>query len=173
VTNAMTTDTPTPRWLKASVWLAVGFAGGYLFLATLAGDDFSARGSYAREIDREAAAVVGQIDQLRPDSASLERIRGDQHLLAYGKGLYLANCASCHANDAGGTSSGPSLVDEKRLHIGADIDVIDVIDVIDRGVAERGMPAFHGRLGYNDVIIVSGYVTALDPAFAAPPDEAD
>jgi cytochrome c oxidase cbb3-type subunit 3 len=149
---------PTPLWLKLVIVGLVTWGIGYIAVFALSGEQVGAAGRYTRQLQAEADAAVGQLDQLKYDASSLARVRGDDALLAHGQAIFAANCASCHGRSGGGTVTAPNLTDNQWI---AAKTAFDVLEITDKGIAERGMPAFHGRLGYNDLIIVSGYVTAL------------
>ncbi|MEM1013010.1 MAG: c-type cytochrome [Planctomycetota bacterium] len=150
--------TPTPLWLKLAIAALVAWGVGYVSLLALVGPEAGATGRFERAVEAEAEAVVGTMDRLSFDAESLARVRSDPTLLSHGKAIYAANCASCHHNDGRGTVTAPNLTDNAWI---AATTAMDVLTITEQGIADRGMPAWKGRLGYNDLIIVSGYVTSL------------
>lgn len=81
----------------------------------------------------------------------------DQAGIAYGKDLFLKNCAQCHGK-LGEGGVGPNLTDNYWLH-GADIS--SIVKSVKYGYPVKGMIAWLGTLSEEDIIKTSSYVQTL------------
>nr|WP_240473378.1 c-type cytochrome [Ferrimonas senticii] len=77
-----------------------------------------------------------------------------------GKGLFAANCAVCHGQDAKGMGNFPNLTDNEWIYGGS---VADIKETLMKGRnGELGnMPAWETMLGEDKVEVLSGYVYGL------------
>ena len=151
-------DNPLPGWWK---WLFLGciaVGGFYLFISLLVGEQWGARSSYAAAIERQNAAMVAKLGILEPTAETLADVRDSEMLMGYGRGVFAANCASCHGTNAAGTITAPNLTDDAYLHVRKPADFLDVLQ---NGRNNGAMPAWQGRITDNDLIIVAGYVSGL------------
>jgi cytochrome c oxidase cbb3-type subunit 3 len=151
-------DNPLPGWWKWLFIASIVFGGLYMFVSLLVGETWSGRSSHAAAVQAEFARRAAQFGVLDQTPETLDRIREDAALNAYGRSLYLANCASCHGGDGGGTVAAPNLTDSAYIHID---DPADFYDIMENGANNGAMPAWRGRLAPNDLIIVSGYAYSL------------
>lgn len=76
-----------------------------------------------------------------------------------GAGLFLANCAACHGDDAKG-GFGPNLTDNVWLGAEGDIDALKLREIILKGTS-GGMPPFEGSLSDADTDSIIEYIRLI------------
>ncbi|MBC8203207.1 MAG: c-type cytochrome [Planctomycetes bacterium] len=100
---------------------------------------------------------IDALGELVPDKETILRFAKNKDLMDAAKGLFISQCASCHApNGIGGT--GPNLTDDKYLLVK---EVTDIYDVINNGSIAKGMPPWNGLLSKTKLILLSSYVVTL------------
>ncbi len=151
-------------WVLFSAAMFVG-AFGYLLLYPGFGSfggvlgwtsaDQYERAAAANDARREAVMLALQSDRF-------DDLTREQAVLAFGRRLYLDNCAACHGSNAlGNTALGaPNLVDADWLYGGAPETVIASILDGRNGT----MPAWGPTLGPDGVLEVAAYVRSLSGA---------
>jgi cytochrome c oxidase cbb3-type subunit 3 len=83
----------------------------------------------------------------------------DEVILTNGKKVFTANnCGSCHRNDGGGNAIGPNLTDAYWIHGGS---IRNIFVTINKGVVEKGMPAWGKAMSPSDVRNVAFYIMSL------------
>lgn len=88
--------------------------------------------------------------------------------ISHGAGVYKIRCAACHgAKGEGGI--GPNLVDAYWLH--GDDSTESIAELVDKGVTEKGMPAWGAVMSRKDVVATAVYIKSIlgtTPANAKP-----
>lgn len=72
--------------------------------------------------------------------------------------VFAAKCAACHGPQAGGLI-GPNLTDKFWLH--GKGTRADIFTVVNKGVLEKGMPAWGEQLPEGELVAVTAYVYSL------------
>lgn len=80
-----------------------------------------------------------------------------------GYAVFTGRCAPCHGDHGQGVI-GPNLTDKSWLH-GAGTR-LDILTTIQKGVPEKGMPAWEGQMSENELLQVSAYVFSVKGSFA-------
>lgn len=84
---------------------------------------------------------------------------GNAEFVAKGKEIFIGNnCQSCHREDGGGNTVGPNLTDSYWIHGGA---IKDIFTTINKGVPDKGMPAWGKVMNPTDVRNVTFFVMSL------------
>ncbi|MFZ5999589.1 MAG: c-type cytochrome, partial [Bacteroidota bacterium] len=126
------------------------------------------RDEYENELTQAAEqAKILQASQPQEviDANTLE-YKADKDLIANGQKVFMSNnCGSCHRNDGGGNGIGPNLTDNYWIHGGL---VKNIFTTIDKGVVEKGMPAWGKVMSPKDVRDVAFFVMSLQGT--NPPD---
>lgn len=152
-------DNPLPGWWSVIFWATIVFAVAYVVVYHVAGwgqtphEKYrAALAAYADEKGaRDRAEAANVSDEL------LARRAGEPQTLADGHAVFVARCASCHADDGRGLI-GPNLTDGYQLH-GA--TRLDIYNTVKRGVPGTAMLAWGEQLAPADVIAVAAYVASL------------
>lgn len=80
-----------------------------------------------------------------------------------GQAVFTGRCAPCHGDHAQGVI-GPNLTDKSWLH--GQGSRMDILATIQKGVPEKGMPAWEGQISENELIQVAAYVHSVKGTFA-------
>jgi cytochrome c oxidase cbb3-type subunit III len=152
-------DNPTPSWWT---WLFVGsilFSAVYFLIVTLANEQLSPRGNFARN----KAIMVAKSGDLEPTAENILMVMDMPALLDQGQKIFIANCAACHANDGSGmlngnALTGPNLTDDTYINI---TTVADLHAIVLNGTANGAMPAWNIKLSQKERVLVAGYVASL------------
>jgi cytochrome c oxidase cbb3-type subunit 3 len=93
------------------------------------------------------------------------KVENDPAAIANGRGLYAAyNCSGCHAGGGGGF--GPALSDDVWIYGGS---IENIVATLYEG-RPRGMPAWRGKIGDDQMWELAAYVKSLSkPGGLAPP----
>lgn len=154
-------DNLLPRWW---VWLfnfTIAFSVVYLgYYHVFAKGDLAAKGQQVTEYEVEK--TLG--DKIKNESiakfeagiASLAPST-DPVALAEGRGLFVKNCAPCHAEDGGGLV-GPNLCDNYWIH---GSNFVDNVKTIINGVPAKGMLTWRGVLTPDQTKAVASYIYTL------------
>ncbi len=125
-------------------------------------------GEYQAELTRaeEDASILKASQPAEVIDESKLEYNADAEVLSHGKVVFTSNnCASCHRNDGGGNTIGPNLTDEYWLHGGS---IQNIFSTINKGVVEKGMPAWGRVMSPKDVRDVAFYIMSLKGS--NPPD---
>lgn len=156
-------DNPMPRWWLWIFWITIVWSGLYLLnVIPGVGSGKGRAANYEAEMAQAdakygaaRAAAAAQSGEVTPEA--IWSLAGDPEKMAAAKQLFTSTCMPCHVADGGG-SIGPNLTDDYWIH-GA--QVMDIHRVIAQGVLDKGMPAWEGMLGHDEVLALSAYVTTL------------
>jgi cytochrome c oxidase cbb3-type subunit 3 len=151
-------DNVLPRWWLQILWGTVLFALGYWLYYQVFATGESPLTAYKREKMLAAQAEAERLKaqgELTPDR--LVAMSKNVAIVSAGKATFVATCASCHAQNAGG-QVGPNLTDEYWLHGGKPEQILATIR---GGVLPKGMPAWGPQLGEEKVREVAAYVLSI------------
>jgi cytochrome c oxidase cbb3-type subunit III len=150
-------DKRLPNWWLLTFYGAIAFWIGYWFYtqdSKLATSDTAA---LEQELGRiEAVKLASSASQL--DDGKLWQMSRNAVFVDAGRDTFNTTCASCHQTnlkgvDAGGI--GPNLVDDTWIHGGLPTDIFKVVD---KGVLEKGMPAWGPVIGAKKTSEVVAYI---------------
>lgn len=154
-------DNHLPPWWKGLFYGTVIWAVGYLIVFHIASSMPLSLGEYENELtaaDEQARAYKASQPQEVIDENTLLYAKDDV-IIAKGKTVFMSNnCGSCHRNDGGGSTIGPNLTDAYWIHGG---EMKNIFVTINKGVVEKGMPAWGKVMSPQDVRNVAFYVMSL------------
>lgn len=137
-------DNQLPLWWLMLFFFAIVFGIGYWFsfhrygLGDLPGAEYAVAKERlefeAEERAKELASRTG---------GGLESLASDPGSVSAGRGLFAIHCVACHGPKGQG-QIGPNLTDGFWIHSG---DAESVHQVIEKGVLEKGMPAWGPVVG--------------------------
>lgn len=166
-------DNHLPPWWKGILYFTIGWGVVYMIVYHVSFSLPSSAEEYDIQV-AEADAAKRALQASQPAAViDLNTLAYDANaeFIAKGKEVYLSNaCQSCHG-DAGGSRKngvGPNLTDNFWIHGGS---IKDIYTTIDKGVVEKGMPAWGKVMSPADVRNVTFYVMSL--AGTNPPDAKD
>ncbi|MBL8613851.1 MAG: c-type cytochrome [Myxococcales bacterium] len=147
-------DNDLPRWWLWVFYGTIGFAAVYWYQYEVTKFADSPGKAYQADMDRIASEQAAK----NPVTAeSLAALAKDDKKVAQGKEIYAQNCASCHRADGGG-NVGPNLTDSHWIYGGAPMSIYTTVN---KGQAEKGMPAWGPPLGLARVQAVTAYVLSI------------
>jgi cytochrome c oxidase cbb3-type subunit 3 len=158
--NLQEYNNPMPRWWAWLFYLTIAFSLGYLVLYPGLGSWKGTLGwTQVAQLEDETKAADARFGPLYEKFASqpLEQVAKSAEALAIGEKLFLNNCASCHASDAGGSRHFPNLADKDWLWGGTPEAIKTSITEGRMGV----MPPFGPTLGAEGAKDVAHYVLSL------------
>lgn len=154
-------DNHLPPWWTGLFYATILWGLVYLVVYHVTDNLPLSEGEYQAELAKaEEDARIFQASQPAEviDENALEYI-ADAAILESGKAVFASNnCSSCHRADGGGNTIGPNLTDEYWLHGGS---IKSIFTVINKGVLEKGMPAWGKVMSPKDVRDVAFYVMSL------------
>jgi len=162
-------DNHLPPWWKGLFYGTIAWAVVYLIAyhvtnsLPLSEEEYRAELASADEQARilRASRPVEAIDEntlsYSPDPTILENGR---------KVFASSNCGQCHRNDGAGNNIGPNLTDQYWIHGGS---IKNIFVTINKGVVEKGMPAWGRAMSAQDVRNVAFYIMSLQGSNPANP----
>ncbi len=150
-------DNPTPAWWS---WIWIGtivFGAAYWFIATLSDGGLSAENELRYAKIEETYRQFAEIGELKPDAATILKFSKDEKWRAFGEGIFISKCMTCHNRDGSG-GTGPNLTDDSYINVKR---VEDIYDVIENGRNNGAMPSWRTTLNQNEMVIMASYVAAL------------
>jgi cytochrome c oxidase cbb3-type subunit 3 len=154
-------DNHLPPWWTGLFYATIVWGIAYLILYHVTSSLPLSIGEYQAELARaeaDAKALAASQPTEVIDENSLV-YSADEQILLRGKTVFTTNnCASCHRADGAGNTIGPNLTDEYWLHGGS---IRNIFTTIDKGVLEKGMPAWGKVMSAKDVRDVAFYVMSL------------
>jgi cytochrome c oxidase cbb3-type subunit 3 len=117
----------------------------------------------------ETKKIFGKIGDLAADEPTIIKMSNDAPMMEVAMGMFVGNCASCHANDGGGIN-GLNLTDDSYKNVA---NLEDIAKVIAEGRNSGAMPAWGNRLNENERVILSSYVASLRGTKPANPKATD
>ena len=152
-------DNPLPGWWSAIFWVTIVFAVAYGVFYHVGGwgktPDQTYRSALTAYEDQRGARDQAEAASVNEDV--VKRRAEDPAILATGRSVFVARCASCHTDDGRGLI-GPNLTDDYQLHGHSRMDIFSTVK---KGVPGTAMLAWGEQLPPSDVIAVAAYVTTL------------
>ena len=162
-------DNPLPRWWLLIFWVSIAWSVVYavnLIPGVGSGPgrarQYESEMAAAREKYGDPAALAAAVDDSTVEAAAADAVQ-----LAAGRETFMATCAVCHREDAGG-NIGPNLTDEFWIHGGRPAQIHSTIAL---GVPDKGMPAWNAVLKPDQVLAVSAYVRSVRGTHPKDPKE--
>jgi cytochrome c oxidase cbb3-type subunit 3 len=160
-------DNPTPGWWHLIFIGSVLFAGLYLVFWHFSPLAWSETDAWKANQVREYKRIFGAVGDLKNDVPTLISMSSKPEMMAVAEGMFVGNCAQCHAKDGGGIN-GVNLTDDHYKNVKA---MTDIYTVITNGAANGAMPNWRGVFSENERVLLSAYVAKLrgtKPALAKP-----
>lgn len=155
-------DNPLPGWWKNLFVLSVIFSVFYWVYFHGGTEGRTIQDEYDRHLAVVVEKQFGEINDLkgtREEILDFALTHDDKDKwLKVGQSVYKVNCQSCHGG-AGEGGTGPNLTDDFWKNVTSPEDILKVIE---NGAAGGAMPAWKGRLGHrNKVILTAAYIASL------------
>lgn len=154
-------DNHLPPWWKGLFYATIVWGAIYLVVYHVTGSLPLSIGEYQAELDKaeENMRILKASQPAEAIDESKLEYTADAAIVGHGKVVFTSNnCASCHRNDGGGNTIGPNLTDDYWLH-GSSIQ--NIFSTINKGVVEKGMPAWGKVMSQKDVRDVAFYIMSL------------
>lgn len=150
-------DNPTPGWwhliFLASVFFSIFYFGFWQF-SPLA---YSKEEAWAIKQTAETKRLFASYAELKPDEPTMIKLMKDEKLQAYAQGMFIGNCAQCHAKDGGGIN-GVNLTDESYKNVKV---MTDIFNVIANGANNGAMPAWRNNFSEKERVLLASYIASL------------
>lgn len=150
-------DNPTPGWWHGIFMACTAFAVLYLFWAEFSPLSTSAIQRHRAAQQAEFKLLFADLGVLTADEKTLLTLVDDPKWYQIAQGIFVGNCASCHAPDGKGLV-GPNLTDEAYKTVKT---ITDIAKVIENGAASGAMPAWKTRLMGNEIVLVASLVANM------------
>ncbi len=149
-------DNPMPGWW---VWMFIGsivFSFLYvLFFHVGIGP------TIWEQLEAEKAAygqkLIAQFGNLEADEQTIASLSRNEDVMKSMGSLFKGKCAQCHAADGSG-GVGPNLTDDAYLNIKT---LPDIARILNKGVVEKGMPAWEEQFSDTQIVLMAAYVAHL------------
>ena len=153
-----------PNWWLFTLYITIAFSIVYWF--------YYAQSGLPQEDGPYVEAEIARIEAERMktsfelNDANLWAMSQQAVIIAEGKATYDSLCAACHLTSLKGKSEspaaiGPDLTDEEWIHGAAPMALYGVVD---KGVLEKGMPAWGPILGAEKSAAVVAYILSFHQA---------
>ncbi|MBU6414450.1 MAG: c-type cytochrome [Planctomycetes bacterium] len=162
-------DNPTPGWWHLIFVGSVVFAGMYMVFWHFSPLAWSEKDAWKSAQVREYKRIFGAVGDLKNDVPTLIAMKSKPEMMAIAEGMYIGNCAQCHAKDGGGVN-GVNLTDNSYKNVK---EMTDVFTVITNGAANGAMPSWRALFSENERVLLAAYVSGLrgtTPANPKPPE---
>ncbi|MCB1104598.1 MAG: c-type cytochrome [Opitutaceae bacterium] len=149
-------DKRLPNWWLLTFYGTIAFWIGYWFYTEQSNMRPSPEARLEQEMGRIEAAKLASAGSV--DDASLWQMSRNAVFVEAGRATFNTTCASCHLVDMRGTDAGgiaPNLVDDTWIHGNKPTDLFRVVD---KGVLEKGMPAWGPVIGAKKTSEVVAYI---------------
>jgi len=150
-------DNPTPGWWHMLFIGSVFFSVIYVMFWHFSELSWMPKDALARDQQSYYRLLFSEIGELEGDEQTLKDYMAKSDWMAFGRSVYLANCAQCHGGEGNGINC-PNLTDERWINVKT---LPDVYTIVTDGVASKGMPAWKNRLSQNERVLVAAYVATL------------
>lgn len=150
-------DNPTPGWWHAIFIATMLFSLLYFAFYHLSPMSNSIQDSWNKAKIAENKRIFGKIGDLAADEATIIKMSKDDAMMGIAKGMFVGNCASCHASDGGGIN-GVNLCDDNYKNVKK---IEDIHKVIELGANNGAMPPWGARLSQNERVLLAAYVKNL------------
>lgn len=161
-------DNPLPGWWKWLFVVTIVFSGFYWLYYEI-GVGPSVEDNYESEKVAYVRRMVEQLGEIHPDDNTIMSFAQKQEWMSAMAGVFVGNCAQCHANDGGG-NIGPNLTDDNYKNITRPQDIFNVIT---NGVPGTAMVARGNQMSPEEIILLSAYVASLRGTTPAKPKAAE
>lgn len=145
-------DNPLPMWWLSIFVGTIIFAFFYWFHYTYGGGE-----NLKQELEQEMARLPKTTEKVFAEGALQSQMENPESL-ALGRSVFAAKCAVCHGAEGQGLI-GPNLTDSHWIN--GHGKRVDLVQVINKGVLEKGMPAWSDMMSEKEVIAVAGFVYSL------------
>lgn len=145
-------DNPLPTWWLVTFFATIIFSFNYFIHNT-----FADAPTQSQELQAEMEALPKATEQEWNENDLLAIMTSPENQAA-GKAAYTAKCSSCHGAEGQGMI-GPNLTDSHWLH--GQGKRADLVKIINKGVPEKGMPAWADMMAENEIIAVAGFIFSL------------
>ncbi len=150
-------DNPTPGWWNWLFALSVVFSVVYWAWYHIGTESTSIHQHWESAQVAEFQKIFGAIGTLEPDEPTILKMMEDPQMMAVARGIFIGNCAACHARDGGGIT-GVNLTDEQFKNVRS---LGEFFTVISKGANNQAMPAWENRLSVNERVILAAYAASL------------
>lgn len=152
-------DNPLPGWWSAIYIASIVFAAAYGIFYHVGRWGQTPQEKYATALTsyEEQRGARDQAEAASVNEDVIKRRAEDPAVLARGRAVFLARCASCHTEDGRGLI-GPNLTDGFQLHGHTRMDTFTTVK---KGVPGTAMLAWGEQLPPADVVAVASFVTTL------------
>ena len=154
-------DNHLPPWWKGLLYFSIVWGVIYMimyhvsFSLPLSGEEYD--NAVAKADEAKRAFLASQPAAVIDENALVYDANAEY--IAKGKTVFLSNnCQSCHREDGGGNGIGPNLTDTFWIHGGS---VKNIFSTVNKGVVEKGMPAWGKVMSPADVRNVTFYVMSM------------
>lgn len=162
-------DNPTPSWWHLLFLASVVFSVFYFTYFTFSPDAPTVHDSWRAVQTAEYKRLFGALGNLESDEKTIVKLMGDQRMMAVAAGMFVGNCAACHARDGGGIN-GVNLTDDSYKNVKT---ITDVYTVITDGAASGAMPSWRNKLNQNERVLMAAYAASLRGTTPAVPKGAE
>ncbi len=150
-------DKRLPNWWLLTFYGTIAFWIGYWFYTEQSDLAPSDGARVEQELGRiEAVKLASSAANL--DDGTLWQMSRNALIVDAGKAVFNSTCASCHQVSMRGIDDGgigPNLTDNTWVHGG---NPLDLLKVVDKGVLEKGMPAWGPVIGAKKTSEVVAYI---------------
>lgn len=150
-------DNALPPWWKYGFYFTIAVAVFYLYHFHVSGSGKNPTEEYTAEVERAKIqkAIYDEQNKDKVDEANVPM--ADAAGIAYAKGLFAANCLSCHG-DKGQGGAGPNLTDDYWMHKGS---LNDVYQSIKHGYPDKGMQPWIQKFNPKEISQLASFVKSL------------
>ena len=150
-------DNPTPGWWHVIFLGTVVFSFFYFLFFTFSPMAWTPEGDWAKAQNRETRRLFAAVGDIKPDAPSMLSLMSNEKLMSYASGMYLSNCAQCHAKDGGGIN-GTNLADDHFKNVKV---LADLYTTITNGAGNGAMPSWRANFSEKERILLASYVATL------------
>ncbi len=150
-------DNPTPGWWHLIFLGSVVFSVFYYAYWEFSPLASSPEQAWAARQNAETQRLFAGIGEVTADDAGVRMLMRDEKLMNYAQGMYVGNCAQCHAKDGGGIN-GSNLTDDSYKNVKT---LGDLVTVITNGAANGAMPAWRNNFTEKERVLLAAYVARL------------
>lgn len=151
-------DNPLPMWWLWTFFGTIIFAFIYWLHYDIAGAPTSDMYLQQQLTQIAQQKKLDQSNQPQKSASDLNALVSDASVVASGNKLFQMNCANCHGQQGQG-GIGPNLTDKYWLH--GEGDIAGVLHVVQKGVLDKGMPAWEAIFKAEEMEALSAFVMSL------------
>lgn len=162
-------DNPTPGWWHAIFLGSVVFSAWYMIHYHMDPETPSLQQVWKQDQVREYQRLFGTLGDLKPDVPTMQMLQKRSDMMAVAQGMFVGNCAQCHAKDGGGIN-GVNLTDDSYKNVKV---MPDIFTVITNGANNGAMPSWKNNFSDNERVLLAAYVASLRGTTPANPKQAE